>query len=685
MYDSTGETHARAERFFQLANKRRAQSEAKPLAAWRRGGHALSALSSMTAPVAQIAVCCRFRPQRENILPDYVRLAPGVVTVRDLAFTIDRCFGPGATQEEVFEAFARERVLAVLEGRHASIVAYGQTGSGKTHSMFGSDGVLKEPNAAAHATSHGLVLRSAALLFEELSRRSGASRPTVVTASFLEVYNDRVHDLLAAPNPAVGAAPRSLALREAAAGGVAVEGLSRAEVHSAADVATLVQRGAAARTSGAMRMNARSSRGHGLLQLHVTEVTEVTEATASSFGEVERTATLSLLDLAGMETSRSSRQPLRSSASTTTSGDPSAHPQRREETRNINQSLYALGTVVERLASSAPAAPAASSASSASSSSQCASTAAAGTTTTTATRAGSGGLAARLHVPWRDSKLTRLLQGSLGGAAILLTLRSEAEHLEETLATLRFGMLAKAARVERATATTTTTTAAAAAAAAAATTTTAAAATAAAATAAAAAAAEAGARRRPEHLLLHLRGAQEQAERAQRQLEGLKAELARSQQRESELARRAAVAAAGAATAEPWAPPPPPPGQVGRRQSHEQRVTAGGAAQVEPSGPSLGDGDEQTATSTTHAPPAPARRREWRWLAVAAAVAVLATIASSAWPGPTPAPALQDEVRALQEEVQAHRQRVVAQMRGQPSAPLGARLLLARRVRNFDM
>ena len=69
------------------------------------------------------------------------------------------------------------------------------------------------------------MLRSAALLFEALSQRSGTTRPTV-TVSFLEVYNDRVHDLLVAPNAAVGASPRSLALREAAAGGVVMEGLS---------------------------------------------------------------------------------------------------------------------------------------------------------------------------------------------------------------------------------------------------------------------------------------------------------------------------------------------------------------------------------------------------------------------------------------------------------------------------
>ena len=651
MSDSTGETYEAHDDVHTQRPK-----HTKSLASWHRGGNAVSALSSMVAP-AQIAVFCRFRPLGESVdsLPPCVRVAPGSVTVRDLAFPLDQCFDPAATQQEVFDAFARERVLAVLEGRHASILAYGQTGSGKTHSMFGSDEVLKDPNAAAHAASHGLVLRAAALLFEQLSRRTDdASRP-VVTMSFLEVYNDRVHDLLAAPSAAVAAAPRSLALREAQ-GCVVVERLSRTEVRCAEDVGRLVQRGTAARIVGPMRMNARSSRGHGLLQLHVTVAAAAAEAEAEAEGRV-LTATLNLLDLAGMETSKSAKQRAAAAATAAAtapaaprrrdmagaSGDASAHPLRREETRNINQSLYALGTVVERLAS--PSSSSTTAAVSAPGSSAAASTAVAANT-----RSGSGGLAAKLHVPWRDSKLTRLLQGTLGAAAILLTLRAETEHLDETLSTLRFGVRAKAARVERGDEISTE----------------------AAASSEAMAIARAKARHQPEQLLrMQAERAQEQAERAQGQVNELRAQLARSR-RETELARRAyaATGTTTAATTRPSATPPRP----SERRTHEQRVSAVHGV-AEPSGPSLG-GRGQSPTSATFTPPGPRRRRRWLAVAAAAAAAVVATMTANAWPALT---ALEKEAQA-----QSHRElreRVGAQMRGQPSAPLGARLLLARSVR----
>ena len=89
---------------------------------------------------------------------------------------------------------------------------------------------------------------------------------------------------------------------------------------------------------------------------------------------------------------------------------PSNQPARREEAKNINASLYALGTVIERLAS------------------------------------GDVG-----HVPWRNSKLTRLLQDSLGGnsrSAIVTTLRAEEKNIDETIGTLRFAQRAKAIAVK---------------------------------------------------------------------------------------------------------------------------------------------------------------------------------------------------------------------------------------------
>merc|ERR1719472_141322 len=123
-------------------------------------------------------------------------------------------------------------------------------------------------------------------------------------------------------------------------------------------------------------MNARSSRGHAIFSLSLQERSE--DATTSG--------KLVLVDLAGMESSKKSYS---------VEGE-SSKPQRREEARHINTSLFALGSVVERLSTA------------------------------------KGGAAG--HVPFRNSKLTRLLQDSLGGSsacAVVVTLRAEKENLDE--------------------------------------------------------------------------------------------------------------------------------------------------------------------------------------------------------------------------------------------------------------
>ena len=140
-----------------------------------------------------------------------------------------------------------------------------------------------------------------------------------------------------------------------------------------------------------MKMNERSSRGHALITISVREV---------SGDGAGRVGKLTLVDLAGMESSK------KSYAIEGASKD----PVRQEEVRHINQSLWALGTVIERLSSSGP-----------------------------------GG-----HIPYRDSKLTRMLQLSLVGGgkmAFIATLRNELLNLDESVGTLRFAQRCKAIRV----------------------------------------------------------------------------------------------------------------------------------------------------------------------------------------------------------------------------------------------
>ena len=152
-------------------------------------------------------------------------------------------------------------------------------------------------------------------------------------------------------------------------------------------------RGTDKRVIAAMAMNPRSSRGHAIFTICVKEIQGIGG---------EKSAKLNLVDLAGMESSKKSYA---------TEGA-SNNAARKEEAKNINQSLYALGSVIEKLSAS-----------------------------------GTG----KAHVPWRDSKLTRLLQDSLGGnckSTIIVTLRTEAQNVEEAIVTLRFAQRAKAVKTK---------------------------------------------------------------------------------------------------------------------------------------------------------------------------------------------------------------------------------------------
>ena len=340
--------------------------------------------------MSNIRVCARVRPtfgeERSGEISISKRYgSQKSMQVRQLEFSLDYCFDEDAEQEDVFEEACREVVSSVLDGFNATIMAYGQTGSGKTHTMFGPDEVLAD-FANSDESQWGIVPRACQLLFDSLGE-SSASSPIVVQASYIEVYNDRLHDLL-------GSA-KNLVMHEARGRGVVVDGLTMEMVSSATEVMDALERGNAKRVVAKMSMNPRSSRGHAIFTIYVREL--------KAHGS-ERSAKLHLVDLAGMESSKKSYAV----------EGASNNPARREEAKNINQSLYALGSVIERLS---------------------------------AAHKGPGG---KGHVPWRDSKLTRLLQDSLGGnsrSAIIVTLRDEVSNVDESLGTLRFAQRAKAVKL----------------------------------------------------------------------------------------------------------------------------------------------------------------------------------------------------------------------------------------------
>ena len=303
---------------------------------------------------------------------------------RQLEFSLDWIFTDEDKQEDVYNIAAHDRVQAVLQGYNATILAYGQTGSGKTHSMFGPDEVLTD-FLACDPAQHGIVPRASAHIFEGLRHGSTQSK-FIIECSYLEIYNNTLNDLLGGK--------QNLPMREKPGSGLEVLGLTYEMVGSSAEVMANLARGNSKRVVAAMKMNPRSSRGHAIFTIYVKEILALGG---------EKAGKLNLVDLAGMESSKKSYA----------MEGASNNEMRKVEAKNINTSLYALGSVIERLSEAGRSA---------------------------------GGKA---HVPYRDSKLTRLLQDSLGGnskSTIMVALRIESQNVEESVNTLRFAQRAKAVK-----------------------------------------------------------------------------------------------------------------------------------------------------------------------------------------------------------------------------------------------
>ncbi|KAK9448988.1 P-loop containing nucleoside triphosphate hydrolase protein, partial [Limtongia smithiae] len=279
------------------------------------------------------------------------------------AFTFDHVFDGSATSRAVYDATARSLVHAAVDGYHATVFAYGMTGTGKTYSMRGIP------------SSPGIIPLAISDIFAQTSFAT-----TTISVSYLEIYNERVRDLL---NPATP--HETLKLQDTQSGIVRVSNLRCVRVTTVQELRDYISQGDAARRTEGTEYNAVSSRSHAVVQIFLEKLDSTTALTSTSV--------LSLCDLAGSERA-------------------AADAERRKEGAYINRSLLALGTIISRLSS--PQTP-----------------------------------ASEQHIPYRDSKLTRLLQHSLSGNALVAMLctvdtAATTRHAgAETANTLRFAARAK--------------------------------------------------------------------------------------------------------------------------------------------------------------------------------------------------------------------------------------------------
>ncbi|XP_039861760.1 kinesin-like protein KIF17 isoform X4 [Simochromis diagramma] len=292
---------------------------------------------------------------------------PGAVDEPPKQFTFDGTYYIDQTTEQMYNEIAYPLVEGVTEGYNGTIFAYGQTGSGKSFTMQG----VSEP-----ATQKGVIPRAFEHIFESI--QCAENTKFLVRASYLEIYNEEIRDLLGSD------AKQRLELKEHPERGVYVRDLSMHTVHSVGECERIIEKGWRNRAVGYTLMNKDSSRSHSIFTIHL----EIC-STDSSGQDHLRAGKLNLVDLAGSE--RQSKT--------------GATGERLREATKINLSLSALGNVISALVDGRSR-----------------------------------------YIPYRDSKLTRLLQDSLGGntRTLMIACLSPADNnYEESLSTLRYANRAK--------------------------------------------------------------------------------------------------------------------------------------------------------------------------------------------------------------------------------------------------
>ncbi|KAH8827359.1 kinesin [Flagelloscypha sp. PMI_526] len=378
------------------------------------------------------------------------------------SFNFDQVHGQPTTQHALFTSTAQPLTAKFLEGFNCTILAYGQTSSGKTFTMTGSD---LDADPADPGNNMGIIPRAIATIFKQANKlkqdRAGSWNYSV-KGSFIEIYNEDLLDLLDDPNTR-----REVQIREDKDGHIIWGGLKEVPVKNTQEVMSLIRKGTSIRRTNETDMNATSSRSHAIFSLTLVQkkysgggsppsAPPTTGGRSPSRlvrpGSVYASAQSSRVGSPTFGrpgtpsfTAAMGRGGLRPSSALGHAGDKSFHGghddepgewitvvskfhfvdlagserlkrtaaagERVKEGISINSGLLALGNVISALGDPS--------------------------------RAKSG---TNAHVPYRDSKLTRLLQDSLGGNAhtLMIACVSPVEYnVSETLNTLKYANRAR--------------------------------------------------------------------------------------------------------------------------------------------------------------------------------------------------------------------------------------------------
>ncbi|XP_078070606.1 kinesin-like protein KIF27 [Mustelus asterias] len=342
-----------------------------------------------------VKVAVRIRPLLpKEILHNHqvcVRVVPNtqqVVIGKDRAFTFDFVFGQKSSQEDVYSACVKPLVISAIEGYNATVFAYGQTGSGKTYTIGGGH------IASFSDELKGIIPRAIHEIFRNISEHHNIDFH--VKVSYIEVYKEELRDLLELQSTS-----KDIHIREDEKGNTVIIGAKECEIETPDEMLSLLEAGNAARHTGTTQMNEHSSRSHAIFTMYLNQKQPKNGQPSNAdeehiIKESERSFQLisskfCFVDLAGSER-------------VTKTGNTG---ERFKESIQINSGLLALGNVISALGDPKRKS---------------------------------------IHIPYRDTKITRLLKDSLGGnakTAMIACISPSSSNFDESLNTLKYANRAR--------------------------------------------------------------------------------------------------------------------------------------------------------------------------------------------------------------------------------------------------
>ncbi|XP_033751505.1 LOW QUALITY PROTEIN: kinesin-like protein KIF27 [Pecten maximus] len=350
-----------------------------------------------------VRVAVRVRPllPKEKIAGEEicVRVLPNtkqVVVGKDRAFTFDYVLSSKTAQDDVYKSCVESLVKSTFDGYNATVFAYGQTGSGKTFTIGGGNISCEE--------EYGIIPRALKEIFDTIEVNIKKTKKFLVKVSYIEIYKEELQDLLDTET-----SYKDLHVREDDKGNTVIIGAREVDCESLDDVMTLLEAGTAVRQTGSTQMNEQSSRSHSIFTVVIeqkwteadvmagkrkpSESSEVVDEAINLPQDITHcmSGKFHFVDLAGSE--RAHR--------TGNVGD------RFKESVHINSGLLALGNVISALGDPKKKSS---------------------------------------HIPYRESKITRLLKDSLGGNAqtlMVCCISPATANFDESLNALKYANRAR--------------------------------------------------------------------------------------------------------------------------------------------------------------------------------------------------------------------------------------------------